>query len=134
MSIHSRGAATETLNELERNVGPSTSVLHWFSGSQKELQRAIALGCWFSVGPAMLRGEKGRKLVELIPADRVLTETDGPFARNGNRPLFPWDAEEAERVLANVWRMSVSETQQRLRDNLRTLARAAQQHYCRDGS
>jgi TatD DNase family protein len=125
MSIHSRGAATETLDELERHAGPSTPVLHWFSGTQRELRRAIALGCWFSVGPVMVKGEKGRKLVELMPLDRVLTETDGPFTRNGNEPLFPWDAEKAESILASIWRMGASETHQRVRANLRTLAAKA---------
>lgn len=121
MSIHSRGAATETLNELERHAGPSTPVLHWFSGTQKELRRAIALGCWFSVGPAMLRSERGWKLAELMPSERVLTETDGPFTRSGKAPLFPWNVEDAERALESIWRVDASETRQRLRDNLRTL-------------
>jgi|SRR6478735_11106254 len=122
VSIHSRGAAAETLDELERHAGPSTPVLHWFSGTQNQLRRAIAAGCWFSVGPAMLKGEKGRKLVELMPIDRVLTETDGPFARNGRKPLFPWDAQEAERRLGSIWRTDASETRRRLQGNLRDLA------------
>lgn len=121
MSIHSRGAATETLDELEQHMGASTPVLHWFSGTQKELRRAIAAGCWFSVGPAMLRGEKGRKLVELMPVERVLTETDGPFTRNGKEPLFPWDVEHAEQALGRIWRTDAEQTRQRLRDNLQRL-------------
>ncbi len=121
MSVHSRGAAKETLDELEQYAGASTPVLHWFSGTQRELRRAIDLGCWFSVGPAMLKGEKGRKLAALMPVDRVLTETDGPFTRNGNEPLFPWDVEEAERVLGGIWRTDASAARQRIRDNLRTL-------------
>ncbi len=125
MSVHSRGAAKETLDELEQHAGSSTPVLHWFSGTQRELRRAIDLGCWFSVGPAMLKGEKGRKLAELMPVDRVLTETDGPFTRNGNEPLFPWDVEEAERVLGGIWRTDASATRRRIRDNLRTLVTEA---------
>jgi TatD DNase family protein len=80
------------------------------------------LGYWFSVGPAMLQSAKGRKLVELMPADRVLTETDGPFARNGDVPLCPWDAELAEGILATIWRTAAQETSGRLRENLRVLA------------
>lgn len=121
MSIHSRGAAAETLDELERHAGASTPVLHWFSGTQRELRRAISMGCWFSVGPAMLKGEKGRKLVELMPVDRVLTETDGPFTRNGKEPLFPWDVEQAERALGLIWRMDASATRERIGDTLRVL-------------
>ena len=125
MSVHSRGAAVETLDALERHAGPSTPVLHWFSGTQRELRRAIALGCWFSVGPVMLAGEKGRKLVELMPSNRVLTETDGPFARSGKGPLFPWVADQAERALARIWQSDASETRLRLKDNLRILAYTA---------
>lgn len=122
MSIHSRGAATETIDEIERYAGSSTPVLHWFSGTERELRRAISLGCWFSVGPAMLKGEKGRKLAELMPVDRVLTETDGPFTRNGTEPLFPWDVELAERALGGIWRVDVLEARQRICDNLKSLA------------
>lgn len=121
MSIHSRGAAKETLNLLEQYGGASTPVLHWFSGSQKELQRAIDAGCWFSVGPAMLKGAKGRKLAKMMPVNRVLTETDGPFTRNGDAPLFPWDARSAEQALAGVWGMVVSEAHSQLRANLNSL-------------
>ncbi|MBU2501133.1 TatD family hydrolase [bacterium] len=125
MSIHSRGAANETLDELERHAGSSTPVLHWFSGTTRELQRAISLGCWFSVGPAMLKGEKGRKLVELIPIDRILTETDGPFTRSGSEPLFPWNVEQAERALGGIWQVDSLEVRQHIRDNLSRLVSKA---------
>lgn len=127
MSIHSRGAAKETLDELEQHAGASIPVLHWFSGTQRELRRAIDLGCWFSVGPAMLKGEKGRKLAELMPVDRVLTETDGPFTRNGSQPFFPWDVCQAERILAQLWGLGVADAQQRLYENFSTLSGIASQ-------
>ncbi len=125
MSIHSRGAAKETLDELELHAGPSIPVLHWFSGTLKETQRAVEMGCWFSVGPAMLRGGKGRKLADVMPPTRVLTETDGPFTRNGRDPLFPWDAGKAEEVLGQIWRTDAAETKSRLMTNLKVLATKA---------
>ena len=125
MSVHSRGATKETLDELEQHAGASTPVLHWFSGTQRELRRAIDLGCWFSVGPAMLKGEKGRKLAAVMPVDRVLTETDGPFTRNGDEPLFPWDVDQAEHALGLIWGIDASETRERLRENLETLTTRA---------
>ena len=67
MSIHSRGAATSVLDEIERHPAAGTAVLHWFTGTNGELRRASDLGCWFSVGPAMLRTKKGRRLVEGMP-------------------------------------------------------------------
>lgn len=80
LSIHSRRAASAVLDHLDKNRHAGAFVLHWFSGNQRELARAIELGCWFSVGPAMLVGERGRSLISRMPRDRILTETDGPFA------------------------------------------------------
>ena len=94
LSIHSRRAATEVMNYLELFKYRNTFILHWFSGSIKELYRAIELGCWFSVGPLMLRGKKGKDLVSRIPQDRVLLETDGPFTSTSKRSIYPWDAND----------------------------------------
>ena len=57
-------------------------VLHWFTGSRAEARRAGALGCYFSVNAEMMRTERGRNLIADLPADRILTETDGPFTQN----------------------------------------------------
>jgi TatD DNase family protein len=109
MTIHSRGAASAVLDALDSQPAAGTAVLHWFSGTRRELDRAAALGCWFSVGPAMLHGEKGRSLVSAMPRDRVITETDGPFARQGNDPLMPWDVDQAISHLAHLWDIPVDE-------------------------
>jgi len=121
MTIHSRRAATPVLDALASNADAGVAVLHWFSGSRRELQRAIDQGCWFSVGPAMLRGEKGRAMVGIMPLDRVLTESDGPFAQIDGRSLFPWEAEAAEKTLATIWSMTDDEVRHRLMDNLKRL-------------
>ena len=118
MTIHSRGAASLVLDQLEVHCKAGLPVLHWFSGTLKELQRAVAIGCWFSVGPAMLRGAKGRRLVSSMPMDRVLTETDGPLARRGSKPLMPWDVSEAEVALGELWNVSIPAVQRQLSQNL----------------
>jgi TatD DNase family protein len=121
MSIHSRRAVTAVLDHLEGTPGAGKAILHWFSGSAKELARAVELGCWFSVGPAMLSGEKGRNLVSLMPRERVLTETDGPFARMEGRAAYPWDVYIAVERLSEIWTISKAETEHSLRANLRSL-------------
>lgn len=121
MSIHSRHAASAVLDSLEAHPGAGTAVLHWFSGSLGALTRAIDLGCWFSVGPAMLRGEKGRRLASRMPRDCILTESDGPFAQIGRRAVLPWEVARAVEALSHLWGSSAEETQQVLDDNLRRL-------------
>ena len=121
LSIHSRRAATAVMDRLEALPEAGTFILHWFSGSRRELSRAMGLGCWFSVGPAMLRNERGRELAALMPRDRILTESDGPFAQIGNQAAMPWDTWLAEQELALIWRLDKNQTVTILNNNLRRL-------------
>ncbi|MEY9753800.1 TatD DNase family protein [Bradyrhizobium yuanmingense] len=121
MTIHSRRAATPVLDALAAGDGAGAAVLHWFSGTRRELQRAVDGGYWFSVGPAMLAGERGRTLTANMPKDRILTESDGPFAQTEGRSLYPWDVVEAERALAQIWNVTEDEARDQLMQNLRAL-------------
>jgi TatD DNase family protein len=78
LTIHSRRAASEVLKCLRAYPSAGIPILHWFTGSHKELRDAIDFGCWFSIGPAMLSSAKSREQIAMMPHDRVLTESDGP--------------------------------------------------------
>lgn len=125
MSLHSRRAASGVLDALEANPDAGTPVMHWFSGTGRELDRAISLGCWFSVGPNMLNGIRGRALAAAMPRDRVLTETDAPFAASKGGPLMPWDAWLALPVLAELWSCDIDQVAEQLTRNLRVLGERA---------
>ncbi len=122
LSIHSRRAAAAVLDMLEASPGAGTAVLHWFSGTSAELARAVALGCWFSVGPAMLTGEKGRQLTARMPRDRILTESDGPFAQVHDRPAVPFDVGLAVDGLTKLWGIPRCEVDDLLGANLDRIA------------
>lgn len=118
LSIHSRRAASEVLLQLHEFPNAGLPILHWFSGTKTELLQAIDLGCWFSVGLPMLQSKRAQSLVALMPRDRILTETDGPFVQNEHGPAYPWDTWEAEHALARVWRVSENEGRSTLQSNL----------------
>lgn len=122
MSIHSRRASQAVLDRLEKFPRAGTPVLHWFSGSLRDLDRAVNLGCWFSIGPAMLKGERGRALSARIPPERVLTESDGPFAQLDGKAVEPWQVKQAGEMLAEIWSMTPQEADRCLLRNLRELA------------
>lgn len=121
LTLHTRRSVTPVLDALEAHPNAGTPILHWFSGTQRELQRAIDLGCWFSVGPAMLAGQKGQALVAKMPRDRVLTESDGPFAKVNGQVLFPWNVDQATNILASLWATPESRVEEQLICNLRRL-------------
>lgn len=119
MTIHSRASASAVLDELDGIDG--IPILHWFSGTRAELKRAIAMGCWFSVGPAMVKSKRGRDLVANMPIDRVLTETDGPFAKYENRQLMPWDVTRVFSQLEQIWGYPKNSVVEVIDNNLRKM-------------
>jgi TatD DNase family protein len=117
LSIHSRAAAEKVLDILDANPGFGTAVLHWFTGSPSQLHRAVVSGYWFSVGPAMLETTNGRKLAALMPRDRVVSESDGPFAKVRGAHVMPWEANTVAVKLANAWCVQQEDTSNVLRSN-----------------
>ena len=122
MSIHSRGAASAVVDELRAHPDAGTPVLHWFSGTLRELHDAIEIGCWFSIGEPMARSKRGKSLIERLPKNRVLTETDGPFVQIDGQPAYPWNIDCVERLLAEMWNHSVSDVRDHFYANFMRLA------------
>jgi TatD DNase family protein len=121
ISVHSRRASQAVLDRLEKFSGAGTPVLHWFSGSFRDLDRAIKLECWFSIGPAMLASKKGRALTAQMPRERILTESDGPFAQLNGAAVMPWHVESAIHGLSQIWSLLPEEVDQSIQRNLQSL-------------
>ena len=80
MSVHSVKAATQVMDVLQHTgaIDAVTCIFHWFSGSSDELQRAIHMGCYFSVNFKMAATKRGLEYIKAIPVERLLLETDLP--------------------------------------------------------
>lgn len=121
LSIHSRQAVNDVLTTLDRHSGFGTAVLHWFTGTAKELQAAEDRGCWFSIGPAAFASASGRALAAKLPQHLVLPESDGPFARVDDKPVPPWSADLTAWHLGQAWGISTKEAAIVLSENSRRL-------------
>lgn len=121
ISLHSRGARTRLLDLLATEPRAGKPILHWFTGSQKEISRAKEIGCWFSVGPSMTFSESGIRSVSAMPRDRVLPETDGPFGMIKGQALNPWEAMNVCSQLALAWGESAATVRRQLVSNFRAL-------------
>lgn len=126
VTVHSRRSATDTLAMIG-NAFPGTIIMHWFSGTTRELEHAAMAGCWFSVNAAMVNSRSGQTLISAIPRDRLITETDGPFLKNGGQGAQPKDVITAIRGLSSLWRSSEQETAKFVVDNFRNLITASDQ-------
>jgi len=88
LTIHSRRSVADILATIG-NGFPGKVILHWFSGSMKEMELAIDSDCYFSINLNMIQSQKGQELIRALPSDRILLETDGPFTQFDGSPCFP---------------------------------------------
>jgi TatD DNase family protein len=102
LTIHSRRAAADVIASIGTGF-PGTVIFHWFSGSNSEADRAASIGAFFSINPAMLKSKKGCALIERLPRDRILIESDGPFVSVENTPARPVHAKGTTEQLADIW-------------------------------
>lgn len=79
MSIHSRGASSKVLEIIKDYKGKA--ILHWYTGSIADLYSAVDRGYYFSINHQMLKSISGRKIIDKIPIERLLIESDAPFTK-----------------------------------------------------
>lgn len=125
ITLHSRQAESAVLDLLEEERQPPI-VFHWFTGALSALSRAVNQGHFFSINPAMVNSPNGKKIVEVLPKDRVLTETDGPFVKIGTRSAIPSDVSLVEDYLSSVWQMERYEVRAKIKTNFFQLIRPIQ--------
>lgn len=81
--VHSRNAANETIECLREYSGryKGTGVIHSFSGNKEDATRFLTCGFHLSFSGlvCLSRGKHLREVVEMVPLDRMLVETDSPY-------------------------------------------------------
>ena len=125
LTTHSVRATKDVLDMIEKYMPPSRGriVLHWFTGTAKEAKRAVDLGCFFSVNAGMLVNEKRAAITKMLPLNRILTETDGPFTQTDGRSTVPSDVWITVDGLARLHGILPSEMNATVLRNLRKLLR-----------
>ncbi|TWU08383.1 putative deoxyribonuclease YcfH [Stieleria varia] len=120
VTLHSRKSAKDVLAVLEE-FGVKYAVFHWYSDSSSTLLRAIDSGHYFSVNSAMLKSKSGQAIIETVPRDRVLTETDGPYIKIGRRAARPSDVDDVLSGIADFWGAEKAEVELQVAANFSTL-------------
>jgi TatD DNase family protein len=79
VNLHTKGAEREILALLEEFRIPPF-ILHWYSGPLELVEGYLEAGAFFTVGVAVLNSPHIARIVQRIPKERLLTETDNPGA------------------------------------------------------
>jgi TatD DNase family protein len=101
LTVHSRGAEEEVVADLAR--AGVRAVLHWYRGDLDVAGAAVEAGLSFSINPAMVATEAGLALLDALPREHVLVETDGPYTQIDGRPATPSDVPVVLAELARRW-------------------------------
>lgn len=121
--IHSREATEDTLNVLK--TAHVRGVIHCFNGSKEVAQQYLQMGFYLGIGGVLtFKNCKLSETLEVVPLDRLVLETDGPYLaptphrgeRNESRLLI----HVAER-LAQVYNCSVEQIIETTSRNARQL-------------
>jgi len=123
ITLHSRGAEAAALEGLRKH-GIKAAVFHWFSGSVNDLNQVFADGHFVSINPAMLSSASGRQVIAHAPPDRILVESDGPFAKFQGKPCDPMNVSVVYEALAGHWSVSIEVVITRVRNNFEKITHA----------
>ena len=77
VSIHSRKSLDDVF-EIMTSYDANHTLLHWFDGSKKQLQKAMDMGFFVSFGPVMIYANDKQTLLSKADESKILVETDGP--------------------------------------------------------
>ena len=79
--IHSRDASVDTIDIIKNNVVNKKGIFHCCQLNQEMVKQAINLGYYISfAGPITFKNSKNAKeVVNLVPMDKILIETDSPY-------------------------------------------------------
>ena len=115
--IHNREATEDTLQILKSAINnqksPITGVIHCFNGSKEVAQQYLQMGFYLGIGGVLtFKNCKLSETLEVVPLDRIVLETDGPYLaptpHRGERNESRLMIHVAER-LAQVYNCSVED-------------------------
>jgi len=105
-------------------LSPHPGISHFFSGTQGNAQKLLELGFYFTFGGVITFVRDYDEVIRMIPAERILSETDAPFVApvpyrgKRNEPAY---VAEVVRQLARIKGISESVMRKAVLENTETI-------------
>jgi TatD DNase family protein len=77
VNLHTKGAEVQVLELMEEYKIPH-SIVHWYSGPINLIERYLSIGSYFTMGIELVTSKHIQAVLDVIPDNRLLTETDNP--------------------------------------------------------
>jgi TatD DNase family protein len=113
------GAAADALGALKRK-GVERAVFHWHKASAEVTREIVEAGYLVSVTPDVVYRDRDREMVEGVPIESLLVESDAPWPYQGefeNVTSGPWLVARVAEEVAKIKRLPVDEATYQLTVN-----------------
>ena len=113
------GAAADALAILKRR-GVERAVFHWHKASVEVTREIVDAGYLVSVTPDLVYRDRDREMVERVPIESLLVESDAPWQYQGefeNVTSGPWLVARVAEEVAKIKRLPVDEAMYQLTVN-----------------
>ncbi len=120
VALHApHGAAVGALEALKRHQ-IERAVFHWHKAPPEVTREIIEAGYFVSVGPEVVYRQRDRELVQAVPLDSLLVESDAPWQYGGEFEGLtsgPWFAGRVAEEVAKLRHMPVEDVMHHLSSN-----------------
>jgi TatD DNase family protein len=121
--IHTRNAEARALDVLIE-LGATRVSWHCFGGRVKLAQRIAAHGHWLSIPANARRSQSFTRMLEVLPRERILLETDCPYLGPDREALNePANVAGTAAYAAELWGESIDAVNEKMNANFRALFR-----------
>ena len=128
LMIHCRNAFNDLIQTLIRHSNllrsDSPGVIHFFTGTLEDAKSLLDLGFSMTFGGAITFLRDYDEVIQMIPLERILSETDAPFVApvpyrgRRNEPAF---VIEVVRRLAEIRKLSIEAMEESIWENARRI-------------
>jgi TatD DNase family protein len=118
--VHAPHGAAQRALEILQSKQIERAVFHWHKATADVTRAIIDAGYFVSVTPEVVYRERDRELVEMVPLESLLVESDGPWPYKGEfdgMPSGPWLCGRVVEEVAKIKQLPVEETMYRLSAN-----------------
>ena len=123
--IHCRNAFEKLFESLEKTSFDLPVIFHGYSGGFKYLDTIKKKGYIVSFGLPLTyeNSSKLRRIVDMLPMEQILTETDSPFccSYRGQERSFPFMVKNVTKKIAEIKNMYFKEVEQKITENARLI-------------
>lgn len=122
VNIHTKGAEKNVLSLLKK-YKLKNPIIHWYSGDIKYVKEYLDLNAYFTISVDAGYSNLTDELINILPIDKILTETDGPTSLewvNGNYQESDYLI-EILKYIAKIKKMDFLKIQEMINNNFLNL-------------